>query len=391
VNANIQINSGGSISGNGVNYGGSAFIYYNTGATSNPGSEWLTGASSGAGVPQNVTIGKSQNGTTNTNTIISFGSDASYRQLLGNLLIGGGTSTGHGLQLSSASGGDIKVGGNFTASTTTSWSSYAGGFNGNGRTVFMTANATQTITGPSTGSTLTIPYLVLGTNISTYAGTSAAITLSSNLNVTAPADGIAIAQPGIPATGATSTNNHINLNTYTLTVGTAGQSVSCSSTSNTANVLYVKGSGTTNNGALVFNGNAGTITLNIDNGGGNSQINTITVNHPGVTLVSKATLGGDLSLQSGTFTFAPTTATYLYLYGNIASNGGNLDVSATNGTLVFKGNSAQSIASGSITGTIANLDIQNQNTPTPSAITSNTNLNLTSIHMSTGISLDLCC
>jgi len=92
LNGTAQINSGGYFA-NAPSYGSSSTLVYNSVTGYGIGTEWATGATSGAGVPNNVTL---------TSSSANFQAASSYRQCNGTLTIGSGSN----LTLSSASGGD---------------------------------------------------------------------------------------------------------------------------------------------------------------------------------------------------------------------------------------------------------------------------------------------
>src|ERR1044072_7384704 len=112
--------------------------------------EWLPNVTSGAGYPANVQL------SNNTNLDLPNGSSGVFFQMAGNLTIDAGSTMNLNgspamtqplgvlgnvtiagtLTLSSASGGDIKVGGNWTRTGTV---------NANGRAVNFNGTGTQTI------------------------------------------------------------------------------------------------------------------------------------------------------------------------------------------------------------------------------------------------------
>jgi len=311
INGTLSINSGGYVSTNATAYGSASTLIYNSGTTYAAGLEWTTNATSGAGVPQNVSVGGS--GQT-ANTIISFGASSAYRQANGNVTIGN-TVAGCGLTLGSSSGGDLKVGGNFTYSA-------SGNFTSNNRALFMVAASGQ----QSLSTTAAIPYLIIS-------GATNSVTLSTDLTVSAPNGGNAI-------TFINSGTNFISINGKNLVIGTVGTACSTSGT------CLVKGASTGTASTLTINGNSGTISLNVDNGGGNRFLNSLTINHPGVTLVSQATIESNLNLTSGTLVFSPTSATSLNINGAIAVTSGTIDASSSNATINLNGASAQTVPSG---------------------------------------------
>ena len=150
----LQINNGGSISGNGVAYGNLANLYYNTGAIAfTPTNEWVAGATSGGGVPQNVTVGANQGSTIASGTNLSV---TGSQTLLGSFTINSGYSVAVGSSASVACGnfsnaGTVSVTGNINASG--SWTN-TGTFTATAGTVSLTGGS-QTIAGSSTFYNLT--------------------------------------------------------------------------------------------------------------------------------------------------------------------------------------------------------------------------------------------
>ncbi|MFP5039898.1 T9SS type A sorting domain-containing protein [Parasediminibacterium sp. JCM 36343] len=366
ISGNLRMNSGGSVAGTGYpTYGSSSAIQYNTGGSITPGTEWKFNTVSGAGVPYGITIGNFTG-----STIVSFGGSGNNYQMLGSLTINSSSTTGNGLILGSANGGDLYIAGSISATGTTQYnnpsanggSGTPGGFDGNGRKVFFTSNATQTVTGPATGTPLIIPYIVFGSG-----GSSNNFTLGSDITISAPAGGNAISSANTDQTTAgVVSGNYINLNGKNFVIGTAGQSVSVSSGSSigspiSTNILYLKDQSATNTATITINGNAGSININADNSGGFGVITGLTINHTGVKLVSGLTLKGDLALTSGTFAFAPVgaTARTLAITGNITRTSGNIDASNANAIVSFNGTVQQTIAASTFTNTITNLYINN--------------------------------
>ena len=140
INNACQINSGGYVDTNAPIYGSASTLTYNSGTNYGSGSEWKQNATSGAGVPQNVTI--------NSGTTLNFGAQTGYRQANGHININSGST----LALSTGVGGDVKLGGNWTSSGT---------FTPNSRAVFFVgASSNQQIyktgSGPETFDFLTI-------------------------------------------------------------------------------------------------------------------------------------------------------------------------------------------------------------------------------------------
>lgn len=151
----LTINTGGSIS-NAPIYGAASTLAYSTGLYT-VGNEWSQNETSGVGIPNDVLINAGS---------INFGATTQFRYLSGNLTISGSTS----LTLSSNSGGDLRIEGNFINNNT---------FNANGRAVFFMGSAEQTISG-----TNTFPFLIINKGSSSNLVLSNATTISNTLTMT---------------------------------------------------------------------------------------------------------------------------------------------------------------------------------------------------------------
>lgn len=158
IRGNLELNAGSSVSPAPV-YASTSTLVYNQGGTIAMGPEWAVGNASsiGAGLPQNVTI---QNNTT-------VNLSAANRGCAGNLLINGGSS----LTLSTTSGADLYVAGNFTNNGT---------FNHNNRALFMVGGSLQSLNGTlnATGAANCLPFLLINKS----GGTT--VTLNTPVNVT---------------------------------------------------------------------------------------------------------------------------------------------------------------------------------------------------------------
>jgi hypothetical protein len=208
INGTLSINSGGYINTNAPLYGTSSTLKYNTGGTYGRSSEWS--ATSGQGAPYSVQL---SNSTTLNYPNTGSGAFSTNLSLAANLTIDngsalymdwGGNSNKSGrldvagnvllngnLSLGNASGGDIKVGGNWTRNSGST-------LNTNGRAVFFTGSGNSTITGNG-GETFT--YMV-------NEKTGGSILLGSNLALTAPSGGNALTHKSTAS---------IDLNSYNLT------------------------------------------------------------------------------------------------------------------------------------------------------------------------------
>jgi CSLREA domain-containing protein len=154
LNGVSQVNSGGFTSGS-PTYGAASLLKYNTGGTYGRNGEWLPNSIGGAGYPASVQL---SNNTTldlpNSSSTLPFQMSGSLTidpgstmqlagstpmqaplRVLGNL-VNNGT-----LNLSSSSGGDLEVRGNWTNSGT---------FNNNSRTVTLNGASGQTVSGNAT-------------------------------------------------------------------------------------------------------------------------------------------------------------------------------------------------------------------------------------------------
>ncbi len=154
VNGILQLLTGGYVSTNAPTYGSSSTLKYNLNATYNRSAEWKT--ASGAGYPANVQLSNNTilvpGGNANTGSVlncagnltIDAGSaiymDYSTNDMTVPLIIGGNLVMSGNLSASDASGGDIKVAGNWTRTGT---------FAPKGRAVFFNGTGSQTITATS--------------------------------------------------------------------------------------------------------------------------------------------------------------------------------------------------------------------------------------------------
>src|SRR5205085_2541300 len=213
VNGTFQINTGGFVSNSHPpNYGSSSLLKYNAGGTYGRGSEWS--ATSGAGFPNNVQV--------SNNTTLDMGANSGTgiaRQMAGTLTIDtsstfemAGTNAmtaaitvsknviNNGtLRLSTANGGDLKVGGNWTR---------AGTFTPNGRAVFFNGAGTQTVT-VSGGGIETFDYLIVDKASGNLTFSSSPAT---NVIVTGPSGGSALQIVNAGGIDLGNSNNGLTLN-----------------------------------------------------------------------------------------------------------------------------------------------------------------------------------
>ncbi|OYU82827.1 MAG: hypothetical protein CFE24_14000, partial [Flavobacterium sp. BFFFF2] len=311
VTGNMTINSGGFVSTNAPTYDSSSTLIYNTGGTYGRSAEWST--TTGAGYPNNVTI----QGNTNLNVV--NGSN-SYKKLGGNLTVNSGSTftvsgltsgtggvgveavgsitndgtitlnsatnqrlksvnltngsvnTGAIVNLSSTSGGDLELTGNYTDNAV---------FNANTRAVFFTGTGVQTI-GGGASAPFNIDYIVL-------AKASGRVQLLTDLLTAAPNTGNAVT--------LTSSTDVLDLNGYTMTLGTAGQASG------------ITGSGSFRGGStsgMIINGTGSFGTINFDQTSSSTRLlDSLTINRTSsgnVQLGSALTVNTSLALTAGTLT-----------------------------------------------------------------------------------------
>jgi hypothetical protein len=165
TSASLDMRSGSSINTNSLTYSNGSTLMYNTGAMHTASLEWLSGAVSGTGIPSHVIIGNSVG-----NSVLSFGSSSAYRHANGNVEVSNATSS-NGLTLSSTSGGDLSLTGDFTQNGT---------FTHNNRSVTMSGTGAQIISGSlnTSGATNNFRDLVLNNN-------GGSILLNSSAKITA--------------------------------------------------------------------------------------------------------------------------------------------------------------------------------------------------------------
>lgn len=180
----LDIRNGGFVNTNAPTYAAGSTLMYNTASTYTASTEWTPNALTGVGVPANVTIGNLV-----AASVCSFGTSAQYRRLTGNLLIN--TGAGNGLTLSSVSGGDLRVGGNWTNSAT---------FTANTRAVYFDGTAAQTI-----NATATFAYVFISNTTATVTS-AATFTATSSLTVDAGAR-LDLGTNALTLTGSTSVVN----------------------------------------------------------------------------------------------------------------------------------------------------------------------------------------
>lgn len=279
VNGTFQINTGGFVSGTGLTYGNGSLLKYNTGGNYGRNGEWLPNVTSGAGYPFNVQL--------SNNTTLDLPNSATTQpfQMAGTLTIDSGSTMQMAgptpltqpltvlgdvningtLTLSTATGGDIKVGGNWTRAS-------AATFTPNGRAVTFNGTAIQAITVVG-GGIETFNYLIVDKSTANSLALNASPATNVLVNATA-GDVLQILNTG-----------GINLNGQALTMTGAGGNLRVSG--GARNILS-----TIAGGSFSFTG-AKTITST----GGGTLVFGSNVN---VFLQSAVDFGASLSTINGT-------------------------------------------------------------------------------------------
>ena len=293
INGTLTIGGGGSVNTNAPTYGNTSTLIYDCVCVYGRSTEWS--ATSGPGYPNNVTV--------NSGTDVNIGSTTPgvARQIAGSLDAKNGgrflldhpsspmtaalnvlkhviIESGGSLNLSSASGGDLKLQGNFTNNGT---------FVSNNRAVFFEGGATQVALDSS--GTLTMPYV----RVNKSGGT---VELNSNLVTLGPSGG-----DSLQFTGATST---LTLNSRMLTLGSTVGTPSAGSGlvgDVNANLSLQNGGSTGPLGTLVFVS-------------GGQLLNDLTINRTGgagsATLGSNLTVNAALNLTAGDILTGAFTLTH---------------------------------------------------------------------------------
>jgi len=178
----LTINTGGSVNTNPPLYNSGSLLKYNSGGTFGRGAEWS--ATSGAGYPANIQI------TNSTTLDLGNGGAAVARQISGNLQIDAGSTFSMNvtpmtasltvlgsianegtLTLSGSSGGDLFLSGNLSTNGT---------FNANGRSVSFQGSGIQSIS--RTSGTVAFDYIRLNKS-------AASVQLNADVTSAAPAGG----------------------------------------------------------------------------------------------------------------------------------------------------------------------------------------------------------
>src|SRR5579885_947238 len=290
LNGTSQVNTGGFAVGS-PTYGPSSLLKYNIDSPSpayGRNGEWLPNVTSGAGYPANVQL------SNNTNLDLPGGSSSASFQMSGSLTIDSGAtlnlngspamtqplsvlgdlSLGGTLALSSATGGDFRLGGNWTRAA-------AGTFTPNSRAVFFDGAGAQTVA-VTGGGTQAFDFLVVDKSAGSLSPSSAAGNVTS-LSVNATSGNVLqlVNAGGIDLNGQTRTLSGDGGN---LLVSGGARTVSSSSGTGTFAFNGAKTVTSASGGTLSF---AGAVNVNVgdgvDFGAGLSTVN------------------GTLSIKSGGF------------------------------------------------------------------------------------------
>ncbi len=390
VNGTMRLNSGGYIgSGNAPIYGSSSLLVYNSGGSFNRGTEW-TGATSGAGFPNNVQLSTSgtifnMGGPSNAycggylliDAATTLNNQTSILNVAGNVTINGTLSLG----------ADIKTGGNWTVAA-------AGTQTNNGKAVFFNgATGTQSIV-KTGGGNVFFDYLVLDkaagmTQVSSSPATDVVINTTSG-------DFLQLNNAGtFDLNGRTLTlnNNNGNIATNasgrTITSGVSGATIAVTGYKNVTgagtlildtNVSTILTAGfdfgsskTTINGALQINtngfantspiyGSASTLVYNAVTGYGVGNEWTGNATNAGLGIPKNVTiqaaasvnmpagargLAGNLTINNGTLNLNAGASNDLYINGNI--NFASYTFNANNKAVFFTNNAVTQTISADVT------------------------------------------
>ncbi len=305
-------------SGNGPQYGVNSTLRYNIGGGYARRSEWDGSTTlrtpvnvevTGTGTYLNLDVANASVGPINLrgNLNVSTGATVDANNNTDAFVVDGFVTSDGTLILSTATGGDLKVGGNFTNTGT---------FTSNGRAIFFTGANTQAV---SSNTALAINYIVV-------AKTAGQVNLASGttLTVSAPAGGTAI------DFNTTAGPNILNLNGQTLTIGATG--VASNAGTIPANSGFAdNGSGTLNvlGGTVGAGGDFGIIrfisgtslgTLNVNrtNGSAGATIRGAVTINTNVTFGSSTKLtlvNEDLTLAAAASLTGITTTRYFVTSG----------------------------------------------------------------------------
>ncbi|MFN4123736.1 MAG: hypothetical protein ACK4GL_10595, partial [Flavobacteriales bacterium] len=342
VNGTLRINSGGFVNATGtLNYGSSSTLNYNSGGNYGASNEWITNTMTGQRVPQNVTI--------SNNTSVNFGASNQYRQAIGHININAGST----LVLSTAAGGDLRIGGDMINAGTLTHNNRSVTFNG---TTAQSANSAaityRTLIIANTSANVTA-----GANITIASGGALTVNASARLDMAANT---------LILTGTTSVVNGFlrssgtitGANATTLTIsGTGTFEHNYTGTTAVPTATWSAGStcaiiGTTTSGGTLgglaqsfhhFTVNMGAGSTQSLNAGGNlTTVNgDLTVSSTGsaefrLTATTSPTIniGGNLNVSGGTLALTNGTGTpSINLLGNFNQSGGAITRASSTGTI----------------------------------------------------------
>lgn len=332
VNGSFTINAGGFVSTNAPTYGGSSTLVYNTGAAYGASTEWTSNALTGQGVPFNVSL-------TTASTSVNFGASTQYRRLRGSLSIAASTT----LALSTASGGDLRIGGNWTNSGT---------FTASSRAVFFDGSAAQSIlTGGTSFAFLFISNTAADVTASTAVTVTSSLTIDANARLNMQANLLTL-------TGSTSTvNGFLRYGNTVVIAGATTTSLTFSST-----------------GTYEHNVNGGTIPTATWSGG--SPGSTCAVIGWGLS----TTVPPGLAQSFFNFTWNSTgQSSTLNMGGNPTTINGNFSVLSTGTGILRWGTQVTASVAGNliITSNGTNSTLQTNNSGTASTISIGGNLIIT--------------
>ncbi len=363
-NAIVQLNAGGSISGNGIVYASNSNLYYNTGTSNTVGSgaEWQTGTSSSAigdaGIPYNVQVGKVQTGTLNSSTSLTIGSymkalgtvstNSTYSITVNNgaVLNAGKIGNSGTLNVGTADISSMAILGNAANATAISGSlssmTNAGTLNIYGYFQYF-FNAIST----ATGTVNVRPYAVYdcGGSAPKMVNTGATYAANSYVYLSSPTN---ITSINITDSATTPTFGNVIINSVAQT-----SNISTQNLANVAGTLYILN---TNTGSI--RNSATNLSLGGLQVGGSLSFNGSVINATAASFALASTTGlatqvnGDINIGSnGTLT--TVSATTVSLTGNW-TNSGTFTSTSTN--VAFNGSSNQNIGATTFP---ANLTINN--------------------------------
>lgn len=313
INGTLLLNAGGFILTNAPIYGAASTLIYNNGAPYGIGTEWTSGAASGAGYPNNVQVG-----LTVANSALSIG--AGTYNCGGNFTFSG-TITGAALTMTT---GTLNIGGSWVNNATPAAANFTRGTG----TVGFTGTGIHTIGGSNTSAG------GYAFNNLTVNKTLGSVTLNNAITV---------------ANTLTVSGGTFTLNGYSLSVvNLAGTSTAAVINNNTAtNIILTITDGSNNTcAAAIQNGSTGTISIVKSGAGAQSLSGNNT--YSGTTTVSAGTLGiGSASSGAGlssasNYTFSGGNLTIANLPAASVLNGGTINIQA-NTSITLTGPNAYTV------------------------------------------------